>query len=150
MNYKIPEGAKEISVTETEGKIVVEFIAPPRFKEGDVVCKNGRIIIVKTYPSFYYVLFHPETGGLHLFGNYGVDFIDPDFRLATEKEKQKLFDALKKEGKKWNAEKMCVEEITERERIEEFVKNGYWDNREWSYIQLSQLIEDYLKIRESK
>lgn len=32
-------------------------------------------------------------------------------RLATEEEKQILFDALKKQGKRWNAEKLEVEEL---------------------------------------
>ena len=36
-----------------------------------------------------------------------------DFRLAKEAEKQRLFDALKKDGKRWNAEKKCVEDIKE-------------------------------------
>lgn len=32
-------------------------------------------------------------------------------RPATEEEKHKLFDALAKQGKRWNAEKKCVEDI---------------------------------------
>ena len=32
-------------------------------------------------------------------------------RHATEPEKQQLFDALAKEGKQWNAEKKCIEDI---------------------------------------
>ena len=34
-----------------------------------------------------------------------------NFRPATEDEKQKLFDAMAKEGKRWNAEKKVVEDI---------------------------------------
>ena len=34
-----------------------------------------------------------------------------DFRHATEAEKQELLDALAKEGKRWNAEKKCIEDI---------------------------------------
>lgn len=33
-------------------------------------------------------------------------------RLATDSEKQLLFDALKKAGKRYNAEKFCIEDIT--------------------------------------
>ena len=36
-----------------------------------------------------------------------------NMRLATEEEKNRLFDALKKDGKRWNAEKKCVEDIKE-------------------------------------
>ena len=32
-------------------------------------------------------------------------------RPATEAEKQRLFDALAKQGKRWNAEKKCVEDL---------------------------------------
>lgn len=39
---------------------------------------------------------------------------DGDFRHATEEEKQELLDALVKEGKRWNAEKKCVEYIPVR------------------------------------
>ncbi len=34
-----------------------------------------------------------------------------DFRIATEEEKQKLFDALVKKGRRWNSEKKCIEVI---------------------------------------
>lgn len=37
-----------------------------------------------------------------------------DFRHATEEEKQELLDALAKEGKRWNEEKKCVEDIPKR------------------------------------
>ena len=37
-----------------------------------------------------------------------------DFRIATEEEKQELLDALAKEGKRWNEEKKCVEDIPVR------------------------------------
>jgi hypothetical protein len=37
-----------------------------------------------------------------------------DFRIATEEERQKLFNALKKEGKQWNAEKKQIENINHR------------------------------------
>ena len=33
-------------------------------------------------------------------------------RLATDEEKQQLFDALAKAGKRWNAEKKCLEDIS--------------------------------------
>ena len=34
-----------------------------------------------------------------------------ELRPATDEEKQKLFDALAKDGKRWNAEKKCIEDI---------------------------------------
>lgn len=37
-----------------------------------------------------------------------------DFRLATESEKKELIDALAEVGKRWNAEKKCIEDIPKR------------------------------------
>ena len=34
-----------------------------------------------------------------------------EYRPATEAEKQRLFDALAKQGKRWNAEKKCIEDL---------------------------------------
>ena len=48
---------------------------------------------------------------------YGIEYnnqhwdIRIKFRIATEEEKQKLFDALKKYGKKWNSETKQIEDI---------------------------------------
>ena len=39
-------------------------------------------------------------------------------RLATEEEKQKLFDALAKKGKRWNAEKKAIEDVKEENKCE--------------------------------
>lgn len=147
MNYKIPEGAKEISVTETEGKIVVEFITPPMFKEGDVVCEDGRIMIVKAYPSYHHANTYPKTGGLEIDGEYGLPFTTPTFRLATEEEKKQLFSALKKEGKKWNAEKMCVEDIAERGKIEDYLSSLYLCTRTYAVWEIANFIESYIKQR---
>ena len=49
-------------------------------------------------------------------------------RLATDEEKQKLFDALAKVGKRWNAEKKCLEDIPKPHEFKKFdpvlVRNG--------------------------
>ena len=42
---------------------------------------------------------------------YKKSLTDPYKRPATEAEKQRLFDALAKQGKRWNAEKKCVEDL---------------------------------------
>ena len=38
-------------------------------------------------------------------------------RSATEEEKQRLFDALAKEGKRWNSEKKCIEELPRKTSV---------------------------------
>ena len=54
-------------------------------------------------------------------------------RLATDEEKQRLFDALAKEGKRWNAEKKCIEKIKEECKFKPFdrVLVRDYDKEEW-------------------
>ena len=55
-----------------------------------------------------YITIGGDTGEL-LFGNetFGHDYMRP----ATEEEKQRLFDALAKEGKRWNAKEKRIEDL---------------------------------------
>lgn len=48
-------------------------------------------------------------------------------RFATEEEKQKLFDALAKEGKAWDAEKKAVVELKWKQKIGETCFAPYFD-----------------------
>ena len=47
----------------------------------------------------------------------GVLCNSDNLRLATEEEKQKLFDALKEDGKCWNSEKKCIEELPRKTSV---------------------------------
>ena len=52
-----------------------------------------------------------SSGNLFYFG-YAVNHSDiEEFRPATDEEKKRLFDAMAKQGKRWNAEKKVVEDI---------------------------------------
>lgn len=42
--------------------------------------------------------------------DYGFGYLD-EIRPATEEEKQRIFDALAKEGKRWNADKKQIEDL---------------------------------------
>lgn len=87
----------------------------PQYKDGDfVVNKAGSILIFKEKVGdfIYDHAFLIETWA-------NVCFIDgPTItqieRHATEEEKQKMLDALAKKGKRWNAEKKCIEDIPKR------------------------------------
>lgn len=99
-----------------EGKMKSEY----KPQDGDICyakSKNGygttfiyrqNNIMLKTavYAAF------DDKGKLSLTGGYAManDNIE-QFRPATDGEKQRLFDALAKLGKRWNAEKKCVEDI---------------------------------------
>ena len=113
---KLPKGVESILVTQHDDKIVIEFILEKsEFKEGDFIYKDGRIMIVKSYPSNYHANTYPEHSSIvHYSDWYGVTFSSPTFRHATEEEKQLLIDAMKKDGKRWNADKKCIEDIPER------------------------------------
>ena len=110
---KIPEGVKELKISQESGRDVIEFA--PKFKEGDFVYEDRRIMIVEKYPSFFKAMIYlPVDDEVVYNRRYGLPFSSPSFRFATEEEKQFLLDALEKDGKKWNAEKLCIEDIPQR------------------------------------
>lgn len=88
------------------------FITPCEFKDGDIVATNSGLQV--------FILQIPKSdlqGNCHV----GYDFETNEFffsrerfdRLSTEEEKQKLFDAIKEQGYKWNAETKTLEKLVE-------------------------------------
>ena len=86
------------------------FITPCEFNDGDIVATNSGLQV--------FILQRPKSdlqGNCHI----GYDFETKEFffsrerfdRLATEEERQKLFDAIKKSGYKWNAETKTLEKL---------------------------------------
>ncbi|WP_314923026.1 hypothetical protein [Prevotella pallens] len=125
----IPDGCK---ATIKDGSVVIEKEEQKEqeFKDGDVLAyKNSSS---NTFPFIYK---DTDEDGFYIF-YVGVDcseniqlLDDADdrwgnapLRLATEEEKQLLFDKMKEQGLKWNAEKKRVETI--RWRAPE--KCNYW------------------------
>ena len=119
--YKAPEGSKIVSVTTDNNRVVIKFekiedaFVP---KNGDFVkTKYGSILIYSRVGIFDnaiisyagYRMGHSTTVTGTGWGLY-CDIIG----LATESEKQQLLDALAKDGKRWNAEKKCIEKLRER------------------------------------
>jgi hypothetical protein len=92
------------------------FVPPCKFKDGDII-SNGRCICIyngnndNNYYGFYVGLGHID------FPNYFIDtsqnsyFTKEDTHLATEEEKQKLFDAIKENGYHWNEETKSLEKL---------------------------------------
>jgi len=95
-------------------KLCVEDIPKPKFNDGDFVYEDGRIMIFKSYPNNYHCIYLPHIGKPFFDNSYGIDFTAKSFRRATEEEKQQLLDAIAKEGKSWNEEKKCIEDIPAR------------------------------------
>ena len=125
--YKIPEGCTSISIEQIGNKIVTEFIPSCKFKDGDVIFEDGRIIIYKshigsesfnTHALIYYSIDKEVSYG----GYYGESV--ESCRMATKKEKQLLFDALSKVSKKWNAETLQIEDLKVDPKVGDCVKIG--------------------------
>lgn len=90
------------------------FVPPCEFKDGDIVATyTGSWIGITTggraqrFMPTYCVLRKNSEVKLH-FGKKIECVFD---RLATEEEKQRLFDAIKERGYKWNAETKILEKL---------------------------------------
>lgn len=114
-------------------KLEIEGIPQCKFKEGDFVYEDERIIIVKSCPNMYHaIIWHTHSYSPNYNGTYAVDFSALTFRYATEDEKQILIDAMRKGGKRWNAEKMCVEDIPEEPKKGDLAI--FWDSSKESAL----------------
>lgn len=100
----------------------------PEFKDGDVITimphiGDKLIYLFKTEDDEKYY------GHAYLDGNIAIinedSYCQKDFctaRPSTEEEKQRLFEALAKEGKRWNAEKKVIEDIKKEYQFKPFEK----------------------------
>lgn len=146
--FDIPDGVKRVTVEQVGNRIIVEMVPEKEPKPGDVmVNEHGSVYVFKAAEnnnSHTHYAWMAKPG--QLFIDYGC--CAPG-RPATPEEAQPLFDALKKAGKRWNAEAMQVEDVTERERIMDFVQS-YVNNVTWSHEQLCDLVESYIKHKEGE
>jgi hypothetical protein len=116
VRIKINDKIYRLKEVESGVDSLMELVEEPKYKDGDFLHsdwndENITIIYREINGShLYYHVSKSNTIGLG-FDRYSYWPNDVDFRLATEAEKQELLDALAKEGKRWNAEKLCVEDI---------------------------------------
>lgn len=92
----------------------LEIQTQPEFKDGDIVAlvvrKCTHIAIFQSRQEAY-IGFHAvlcQNDELLLEEPFREDVGDIELRLATDSEKQQLFDALAKEGKRWDSEKKQI------------------------------------------
>lgn len=92
----------------------------PKFKDGDIVAlvvrKCTHIAIFQSRQGAY-IGFHAvfcQNDELLLEEPFREDVGDIELRLATDSEKQQLFDALAKEGKAWDAEKKQIVDLSKK------------------------------------
>lgn len=98
------------------------------FKDGDILHSNitGRVVIFKSYENDSCKHFCTYYNSANTSNN--AWFVDC-FYHATEEEKQRLFDKLKEQGLRWNAETKQMERIRKRVSYED------------TYLHINQFLE---------
>ena len=103
--------------------------AQPEFKDGDIVCMmdrfdNYRFIFIyrnEDDENFYYHAHITRNGFVNLGENeYLSKPRNCSVHLATDLEKQQLFDALAKNGKAWDAEKKMIVNLKPKVELKPF------------------------------
>lgn len=126
----IPEGCKaQINGNEV---VVEKEEKSEDFKRGDIlVSLSNEIILVDDYDfkeGHLYSFVHVDRSGQLSKEPYFQWNEWHDWRLATEEEKQLLFDKMKEQGLKWNAEEKRVEKIRWRaKKGEAYYRLGFGD-----------------------
>lgn len=111
--FEIPEGCNRVTIEHQGRQIITTF--EPEFKEGDVLFVEENMPYLSTVFVFKKNIDNNrnESYVAIVDGDYGCTSgsVNGFPRHATEEEKQKLFDAMAKDGKRWNAEEKRVEDI---------------------------------------
>lgn len=119
MRINVPEGCTA-EIKQENGLLIVSFEQKEKEKseewepkDGDICVSNRDTIFIFNGNGKYKTSIHVAllkkgnvTYGGALNGNDSEGY-----RYATDSEKQRLFDALTKAGKRWNAEKKCIEDL---------------------------------------
>lgn len=123
----------------------------PEFKDGDVLfvkCEERDFIEIFNYSKKNgdlcdYASLDTTTHELDISGEYEI-FKENimEIRLATEEEKQQLFDALEKKGKAWDAEKKQIVDLKPKCEFKPFdkvlgrnEKGDVWEAELFSYYR---------------
>lgn len=107
----------------------LEIEKQPEFKDGDIVtCKmthgSSSIILVKRISSrkvyFHVYMINGEVRTQETEKDF-YGYVD-DVKIATDSEKQQLFDALAKEGKAWDSEHKMIVDLMPKVELKPFDK----------------------------
>lgn len=154
--YKLSRADSEMYITKIEerfgGKLNHETLeienAQPEFKDGDIVSAvftdGDEMVCVfkekieKDYMGYCGFFSKGKHKG-YVIMDLGDDCICNDspickeIRLATEEEKQQLFSALEKEGKRWDSNKKAIVDLKPKVELKPFDKVLVRDfeNQEW-------------------
>ena len=139
-----------------KGKTTWEGFQRP-FEDGDVVIykyENGLVsMILNKFVNFvevhYYCALYNNAKGF-ITNNYIVG--EPKYtRFATEEEKQKLFQAIKDNGYKWNPKTKTLDKIKPKFKVNDQVKHIYdKDNRVITIIGMKEEYYDIIYFNNRK
>lgn len=132
---KLNRADSEIYVTKIEerfgGKLnreTLEIEKPqPEFKDGDIVMSDsGTIVLVRGISFTRKIYYHAYMRNEYIY----INLVEGEFfsrtscikRFATDSEKQQLFDALAKEGKRWDSEKKKIVDLPKKCEFKPFDK----------------------------
>ena len=120
-------------------------IEKPEFKDGDIVMSDsGTIVLVRGISLTRKIYYHAYMRNEYIYINQvkGEFFsrISRIKRFATDSEKQQLFDALAKEGKRWDSEKKQIVDLRPKCEFKpmdlclmKYI--GQYNNRGWELCQ---------------
>lgn len=149
-----------------KGKTTWEGFEPPcKFKDGDILTYTSNYTTTFIYrhednePNFstlfYVACNNAPSHNFLIYNKYNLIALNEncDVRLATEEEKQKLFDAIKEHGYKWNEATKTLEKLIEPKfKVGDTITNGkisikigYIDNE--YYYEISRNIANRLFIK---
>jgi hypothetical protein len=115
----------------TKGKTTWEgFVPLCQFTDGDVISDGEFIAIFHKFEDdhLYYHCWHNKTTKESKYKtDFGIGYYY-EYTYATEEEKQKLFDAIKAHGYKWNAETKTLAKLP-RFKVGDRVKAMYNGNQ---------------------
>lgn len=129
--FPIPEGCKTVSIEQVGNQLITTF--EPEFKRGDIVTfNNGAIgifkeIIKNSTMGVFYSYLNLEISDMDDLMHENNCILSEIKGLSCDIDRQLLFDALAKEGKQWNAEKCCIEDLKVIPKVGDCVKALYND-----------------------
>lgn len=162
---KVPDNIAQEIIKKVEkhygGKLNLETLEiekQPEFKDGDILStpssfsEGNYVFIFKEYDNQnslgYYVAVDNALDNLYFSDSSPWCSKDEAVRYATEEEKQRLFEALAKEGKAWDAEKKQIIDLkTKVEELKPFdkvlVKDDYYGSWKpalfWKIVDVADL-----------
>lgn len=104
----------------------------PEFKDGDVVAFGESVAIYKKLENdeLYFYACIETAWGLILSDSVNTSL---EYRLATDSEKQQLFDALAKKGKTWDTEKKAIVNLPKKCEFKAFDKVLVRDSNDYKW-----------------